>query len=308
MVNGAGSPPVFDVTGGLGTYSLTGFGSGSYTVTPSKSGGQNGSITSFDAAKIAQFVVGTTTLNATQQSVGDVSGNGGLSSFDAGQIASYAVSLPNSGLSGNWKFIPVNRTYPAVTTDITGEDYAALLMGEVSGNWTSSVGRTENGRGPETEVEIKAQELKVQRSEEFLIPVTIENAAAKDIISYQFDLRYDPSAITPAANPVNLTGTVSRRFSVAVSTIEPGLLRVAVYGADPISEDGTLLNLRFRAAAESGFVSTLKWERVTINEDISAKTTDGRVEIVSASEVQAFALTGFYLDSLDPATGFFSTY
>src|SRR5207249_4968494 len=45
----AGSPTVSTATDSLGNYTLTGFGAGTYTVTPAKTDGING-ITSFDAA------------------------------------------------------------------------------------------------------------------------------------------------------------------------------------------------------------------------------------------------------------------
>jgi len=42
LVSGAGSTPVTTFTNSTGSYLLIGFGGGSYTVTPSKSGTQNG--------------------------------------------------------------------------------------------------------------------------------------------------------------------------------------------------------------------------------------------------------------------------
>jgi len=145
MINGTGSPNVFTTTGFPdGTYSLSGFGSGAYTVTPSKTAGINGSITSFDAARIAQHVAGTVVLTGNQLIVADVSGNGTLSSFDAAQIARYTASVAGSGSTGNWIFVPTNRMYPSVNGNLTGQDFVALLMGEVSGNWTNSANRKEN--------------------------------------------------------------------------------------------------------------------------------------------------------------------
>ena len=125
-----------------GNYSLTGFGIGSYTVTPSKTLGVNGAITSFDAAKIALHVAGTTTLTGNQLIVADVSGNGTISSFDAGQIARYAAGVPGSGSTGNWIFAPANRNYASVTSNVKGEDFVALLMGEISGNWANTAAPT----------------------------------------------------------------------------------------------------------------------------------------------------------------------
>ena len=156
-ITGAGSPTVVTATGppgsAAGTYSLDGFGRGSYVVAPSKTGGVNASITSFDAARIAQHVAGINMLTGNQLIVADVSGNGTISSFDAGELARYVAAVPGSGATGNWIFSPVNRNYPSVTTSIAGEDYIALLMGEVSGNWANTSARRcihgwRSGRGP----------------------------------------------------------------------------------------------------------------------------------------------------------------
>ncbi len=71
----------------------------------------------------------------------DVSNNGLVSSFDAAQIARYVTSSPPYGITGTWKFLPVNRTYSSVNAIIAGEDYFGLLMGDVSGNWTNTGAR-----------------------------------------------------------------------------------------------------------------------------------------------------------------------
>lgn len=140
LLTGAGSPDVFTTTGfPSGTYSLTGFGAGPYTVTPTKTDGVNG-ITSFDAGRIAQHVAGINTLNATQLLVADTSNNGSVSSFDAGKIAQYVSggTIVQPNVTGTWRFTPVNRSYASVTSNSTGEDFIALLMGDVSGNWTNT--------------------------------------------------------------------------------------------------------------------------------------------------------------------------
>lgn len=137
LLTAVGSPNVTTTTSVNGTYTLGGFGSGVYTVTPSKTGDINGAITSFDSARIAQHASGLNPLTGNQLIVADVSGNGTVSSFDSAQIARYAAGLDNHGSTGTWMFIPANRTYSSVNTNITGEDFIALLMGEVSGNWMS---------------------------------------------------------------------------------------------------------------------------------------------------------------------------
>ncbi len=134
LLSAVGSPDVSAITSAAGTYTLGGFGSGAYTVTPTKVGGANG-ISSFDAGLIAKHVAGIQVLTGNQLIVADVSGNGTLSSFDAGQVARYTVGINGFGSSGNWIFVPATRFYPSVTSTIAGEDFIALLMGDVSGNW-----------------------------------------------------------------------------------------------------------------------------------------------------------------------------
>ena len=299
LLSGAGAVPVSATTGGLGTYALTGFGAGSYTVTPTKTGSVNGWVTSFDAAKVAQHAAGGSQLTGNQLVVADVSGNGTVTSFDAGQIARYVAALSGSGATGNWIFSPVNRTYASVTTGISGEDFSALLMGEVSGNWVDSGARpvgsrqlaigSKNDDDVGRDVRVPADsggQLAVafgsQAADEknIVVPVNIQGAADKGIISYEFDLRYDPSVIQPQVEAVDVKRTVSRGLVVVTNAIEPGLLRVVAYGPMAIDADGVLLNLRFVAVGYAGFVSPLAFERMVFNEGNSrVMVTGGRVEI-----------------------------
>ncbi len=281
LISGAGSPPVSALTGFPGgTYSVSGFGTGSYTLTPSKIAPHESAINSFDAAMITGYVAGHIMLNPTQQIVADVTGNGIISSFDAGAIISYVTSSQTVGMTGTWRFSPASRAYASITGNIAAQDYTALLVGEVSGNWTNTGSRPSGSGGPERDIAITAPRLTTPANHEVLIPVTIEGAANKGIISYEFDLRYDPSVIQPQANSVDLATTVSRGFSAGANIEESGLLRVAVYGAMPLNGDGVLLKLRFNAIGAPGSRSPLTWERMMLNEGTpGTKTTDGLVEL-----------------------------
>lgn len=289
-VNAAGSPPLTAFTGvpgpNAGQYTLTGFGSGSYTVSLAKTTGQN-SITSNDAARIAQHVAGILLLTTNNQRVSaDVTGNNAISSQDAAKIAQFASGLPFSppNLSGTWRFfVPPGPTFPvgsSATTRVyndpigiqTGQDYNGLLIGEVTGNWVPSAARPAGDEpsavssAPERGVDIELPNMETRAGKQFVVPVHVQGAVAKEIISYEFNLRYDASAIRPTASPVDLRGTASRGLVVVTNVLEPGLLRVIVYGPMPIDEDGVLLNLRFTSIGKRGAVSPLSWERVMFNE------------------------------------------
>jgi hypothetical protein len=309
-ITGAGSPTVSTTTAApgatAGQYTLTGFGSGSYTVSLAKTAGQN-SITSNDAARIAQHVAGISLLTTNNQKVSaDVSGNGAVSSNDAAKIAQYVAGLnplPQPNLTGMWQFYlppgptfpigtsPTSRTYPSVTTSIAGEDYVGLLIGEVSGNWTPSSARPSASRqkaeaesSDNEDIVVDLPKVTTATEKEVIVPVSVQGAANRQIISYEFDLRYDPSVIQPQSEAVDLTGTASRGLSSVVNATEPGLLRVVMYGPIPIDGSRVLLNLRFTAVGTPGSVSRLAWERIMFNEgDPGVVATDGEIEVSAAT-------------------------
>lgn len=42
----------------------------------------------------------------------------------------------STGQGGNWKFVPALQYYQSVTNSLAGENYNAILMGELDGDWT----------------------------------------------------------------------------------------------------------------------------------------------------------------------------
>lgn len=281
LLSGAGSPNVSATSAfPSGAYSLSGFGAGPYTVTPSKTTGQN-SITSFDAAKVAQHVAGVIALTGNQLVVADVSNNGLVSSFDAGLIGKYIVGAPPFGITGSWVFNPVNRTYPSILSNVSGEDYTALLMGEVSGNWTNSSSRpVENRQQTLADIVVNIPNITAQTGKSVSVPVNVDGAKGKGIVSYEFTIGYDPSVLQPLSNPVDLADSVSRGFTVIANGAEPGRLRVVVFGAFEIDSDGLLLNLFFQAVGDSGSASPIIWEGIIFNEgDPRSFGVNGHIEL-----------------------------
>jgi hypothetical protein len=303
-VLGTGSPDVQTTTypqGVLGgQYTLTGFGWGSYSISLSKTNGVNG-INSLDAARIAQNVTGTHYFTNDNQFVAaDVTGNGVVSSQDAAKIAQWVVGLPSSppNLIGTWKFFlppgptfPVgasagNRTYFSVSNNVSGADYIGLLIGETTGNWNSYAARplgpperTTRENNSIGNILVDLPEIQAS-GQDIVIPVVAHGIADKQIISFEFDLRYDPSVIQPSAHPADVRRTVSRGLSVVANPNEPGLLRVAVYGAFPIEADGVLLNLHFTSVGAPGKASPITFDRIMFNEGESeTRVTDGRVNL-----------------------------
>ena len=295
----SGMPTVGPViTGTPGTYTLSGFGATSYTIKPTKPGGANTAITSADAARVAQGVAGSVPfVSQNQRFASDTSGNGGpnpVTSNDAALIARFVAGLTGFGRTGSWYFFVTgapspmptapatyndHRDYASVTSNLTGEDYVAILVGETTGNYNPA-NNARPATGPENSVSVEIPQIAAETGKEVVVPVRIVGAVDKEITSYEFNLRYDASVIQPAAEPVDVAKTASRGLSVVVNPYEPGRLRVVMYGAYPIDCDGILLNLRFTPVGNAGTASPLIFEQMMFNEgEPSVTALDGRVEL-----------------------------
>ncbi len=264
-----------------GLYSFGGFGAGAYTVTPSKIGDVNG-ITGFDSALIAQHIVLLIVLSPTQLLAADVSQNSVVTSFDAALIAQYVVAIPNVGITGSWIFSPANRGYADVESDFNAQNYDAILMGEVSGNWIAPTMRTTATLPAAAVLPVTAPTITVLPDQTITIPVTCGDTTGLNVLAYQFDLIYDPTVIVPQANPISTVGTISEGMLPIFNPISPGRLKVVLFTATPRMGAGLLLNLKFTAVGTPGSASPLTWEDFKWDEgNPAALAANGHVRLLS---------------------------
>lgn len=279
VLTAAGTPAVASAaTNAGGTYTLNGFGTGSYTVTPSKTGDTNNALTSFDASQISKHLVQTVTLTPQQLAAADVSGNGTITSFDASLIAQTVLGIPNAGNAGTWRFTPVSRTYSNITVNHTSQDYTAILIGEVSGNWTPPNNFAEPEQVPSGAIPVSLPMRNVGVNSDFTAPVFVGDVTGLEISSFDFEVLYDPLVIEPHVRAVANADTMSSEFIVGANVIAPGKLRVSGFSSTNLAGSGILVNLNFRAAGETGASSDLNWNNFMFNEGRPVITrTNGRV-------------------------------
>lgn len=267
VINAAGAPQGSATTGAAGNYVISNLGGGPYTVTPAKTGDANG-ITSFDAAQIAQHVVGVITLNDCQRAAADTSNNGEITSFDAAFIAQYVVGIANlSNTTGEWKFLPPARSYASLSGSQTGQDFNAVLMGELTGNWTPGGSSLVEGEaslavsteGSSQQAPISLPSVTAAPGAIVTIPVTVGDLTGKNVISYDFDLTFDQNVLQPQSAPHDAAGTLSSGMTIT-SNATPGRIRVSAFGVAALAGSGALLNLKFKAVGASGSSTALTWQ------------------------------------------------
>ncbi len=133
--NSAGATAATATTGNDGSYALTGLMAGAYVATPAKSGDVRG-LSANDAAVVAQHIerVGPP-LDPCRMLAADADRNGVFTAADVRAILRRVVELPESGETGTWRFTPESRSYSPLNGDQSNQDYQAVLIGEVTGNW-----------------------------------------------------------------------------------------------------------------------------------------------------------------------------
>jgi hypothetical protein len=93
----------------------------------------------------------------------DASNNGAVSSFDASLIARTSAGIANTGIAGQWKFAPASRSYPSLTASQTAQNYDAILMGEVSGNWLAPSGSPSAAGSASAEETVQSERYEEKR-------------------------------------------------------------------------------------------------------------------------------------------------
>jgi Cohesin domain/Carboxypeptidase regulatory-like domain/Dockerin type I domain len=314
IVSAAGSRPFSALTNSSGDYLLNGFGSGGYTVTPVKTGDIN-KITSGDATLVLRHVAsGGTLLTPNQAAAADANNSGTVTSGDATLILRYVAAngpTAQTGVTGTWKFIPSSRAYPSISSSLAGENFTAILIGEVSGDWTPSspfvetrivkkdtansfytiapagdaAPFTANENGREGITVSLAAASPVAAGSTVSLPLLVNKAAA----AYSFTVNFDPNILRPAGSGFDTAGTLSAAGYVVVSdTSEPGRISIAAANPYPASDNrGVLLNLRFDVLGTAGTSTFLSFGAVNFDDEmanpINAARSEGTSFIVGDS-------------------------
>lgn len=258
-------------TNSNGDYLFDNLENGSYTITPSKTGDING-ISPFDATLILRHVAanenGPNALNPIQKIAADANGDGNISPFDATLILRFvAANGPNAntGQVGVWTFAPPSRDYAPLAGTSDNQNYEAILVGEVNGNWMPSSSLVNETATEEQKAKTSDQAIHVSLSDEtntvtkggaVIVPLIISNKTRKVISGLSFDITYDPAVLQPDMEQPVQTTDKSDGFMLVADTTASGRIGIAGSTAGSlIAPEGTFLMLRFKVIGESGYAS-----------------------------------------------------
>lgn len=158
-----------------------------------------------------------------------------------------------------------------------------------------------------TQDTILIQDTVVHISSPVTMPIINTNTlqSSCNIISYQFDLAYDPAKLQYVNN--NLTGTIAAGGTVLVNSSTAGLLHVSYMTSTPLGGAGSILNLEFNPLTIG--TSPLTITNFLYNTDTITTITNGSItaiglygDIDTNGYVQAYdaALALQYSVGLDP--------
>ena len=260
-----------------GAYTVSGAEAGDYTLTSSKDDEVNG-ITAYDASLVLQHSSGANPLSGSASTAGDVNKDGSVNSMDAFYILQKAVdliSLPFQGAGRVWDFAPQTRTYTGLASNQSGQDFDAILLGDPSGNWSAGGGAAslEGGSG---DVTVTLPEVTILPNQEVTLPVTVEFTDA-EFTSLDLQITYDPALISLTGID---KGAIAADWMLSTNTGEPGSLRVAMAGSEPLASSGEILQIHVKAIGDSGDISSLTITTGALDEGlVSAGFTSGDLQI-----------------------------
>ncbi|MFO7891230.1 MAG: FG-GAP-like repeat-containing protein, partial [bacterium] len=220
-------------------------------------------ISAYDAGLTAQAAEGIQALYGISAEAGDVNDNNVIDENDPFLIAQKTVGLSNSDDSqaGDWKFDPskihIERN---IDSNLKGQDFTAWISGDVDGSWSQSSG-------------LKKKVVNTHPSSSFsqvsnndsTISISLTLPDNLMMISADLWLEYDPSLFS--VHDIKTT-PLSDDFQLVYNDGVPGLVKIALYNAEPIGDQAEYLQIIFDIIPDAiNDTTTMHWKYYRINNE-----------------------------------------
>ncbi len=269
-----------------GGFAFADIPTGSYTLAPSKADGA-AEITAYDASLILQAAAELLTLSEAEILAADVNKNGLVTSMDAAYVLEHAVGLsevPFPGAGRIWDFIPAQRSYSLINSNLTAQDFTGILIGDVSGNWTPASAAVQgDGDGPADNGEntLFLPVVDVLAGGIITVPLSLELGQG-DVSSLDVRIGYDPDVVSVVSVE---KGDLVSDWLLGSNISVPGQIRVGVAGTSALASGGELLKITFQATGDEGSVTDLTIQQGDLNEnEIPAALQNGTLYVGNDSD------------------------
>lgn len=197
-------------------------------------------VSAYDAALTARHAVKIDTLGDYSAMAADVDQDLNVTMYDAAQIARFAVGLPGleGSKAGTFCFDPERRLYQQTQGSHIKEDYTALVLGDVDGNW---------GMGSLNRIYVidnsplLPEKIVAYLNSEIEIPIRV--SAPDSFLSADIQINYDPACLV--FHDVSATEG-SKNFQLVYNRLSDGKIKVALFALRRTSLDGELIRMKFK--------------------------------------------------------------
>jgi hypothetical protein len=140
-----------------------------------------------------------------------------------------------------WDYLPSERTYSELSSDMNDQDFTAILLGDPSGSWSSD---NFNGFIPHSEATGGIFRLEASEpDQEGIVSVQVVlDQIDSPIYSLDLHLSYDADLATIL--DIEKTNSTTDWLMMA-NMLEPGILRIGMASSDPLEGTKSLLALQF---------------------------------------------------------------
>lgn len=268
-----------------GAYSFVVLADSSYTIIPSRDGGFNNGVSTFDIALIQSVILGLSSFDSPYKYIAaDVNNSGNISTFDILLLQRLILGL-DTEFSNNtsWRFVDANYTFPDpldpwfggpfpeqielqnINADSTGLDFVAVKIGDV--NLTSSpFGGSEviSSRGSD-QIKVHAKDKQFVANE--LVQVRLSQDDI-DFVAGQFEVSFDASKLELTA----VGGSHLNHGSYLVDE-NRGIVSVSFLDFDN-SDSSQLIELSFRSLEDGLLSDVLSIEEERLTSELISRDMD----------------------------------
>ena len=264
-------------------------------------------VTTLDISLVRRHILNSSLLDSPYKVLAaDVDGSGSVSTLDLSFMRRLVLGTTNRFPIGLWRFapadasfadilhpftVPTSRTYPSVSSDLAGQDFVAVKLGDVNGSWAPPA----NGLTAQAAKDVPnnlvnpvtftAGTGSALPGNDVVIPIQVSDFT--NIVGFQFSFHWNtnivkfvslqPSALTFSATMYDTSRSNSGTVTVAWTDESCGTCSSTLSNGTPV------LFLRFTCIGSPSNSTSLFFDDSPTGREVDGLDTDGNPVVVASS-------------------------